>query len=219
MLDENTKKILSDKFSISEKEISEITDSVFDNISKILLKRKSFHIENIGTLSIEDMPNNYSDSDISNENKVIVFYPNEKTYYSLESLALSIALEFKQSEKSIKEIVKTVFSDIRECLETTKKCDIKNFGTFYLTDNIAFSPSTYLQYLINPSFNLVKDNVEYDNQNIENETSKILDIVNENNDVVKTRDADIDAINKAREEFMRTSDNNNAKKKKTTQNP
>ena len=187
MLDANTKRELSIAFSIEEKKIDDIVDSVFYNISKMLLVGKSFYIKDIGTISVEDL-SEIKSLDIPAKSKRVVFYSEEeKAYYSSQALALNVALECNEDEASIGEILINIFSNIRKSLDTEKKCIIKNFGSFHINNYITFFPSFYLEYLINPYFNLVDDNHDNTSDIVE---ESIKDLENKEKQIDSTKNID-----------------------------
>ncbi len=187
MLDANTKRELSIAFSIEEKKIDNIVDSVFNNISKMLLVGKSFYIKDIGTIFVEDL-SEIKSLDIPAKSKRVVFYSEEeKAYYSSQALALNVALECNEDEASIREILINIFSNIRKSLDTEKKCIIKNFGSFHINNYITFFPSFYLEYLINPYFNLVDDDNDNTSDIVE-ESIKDLENQEKQSDGIKNLD-------------------------------
>lgn len=157
MLDENIKVELSSSLSMDKEKIDTIVESIFSNISKMLLVGTPFYIENIGTISVEDI-DSIEHSNIHKKVRRTVFYQKEeKAYYSTQTLALNIALEHHEDEQKVREIINKTFAYMSEALTKEKQISITNFGSFYTGSNITFLPSFYLEYLINPYFNMTKD--------------------------------------------------------------
>ncbi len=157
MLNESIKIELSELLSISKDKVDIISKSVFDNISKILLKATPFYIENIGTISIEDIDSTEAFNVSKRVRRTVFYAKEEKAYYSTESLALNMAILYKEDEQKIREIINRTFSYVNDTLTRENKISIQNFGDFYAGNIITFLPSFYLEYLINPYFNLTKN--------------------------------------------------------------
>ncbi len=193
MLDESTKIELSQSLSINKDKVDTIIENTFYEISKILLNGTPFYIENIGTISIEDLDYYDKNTSLSIKTRHTVFYSREeKAYYSTQTLALNMAIKYHEDEQKIREIINKIFSLASDTLTNEKKIVIKNFGDFYLNHDIIFVPSFYLKYLINPYFNLIKNIKTIDDTNEIPNNEPIESMIEE--DIVESLDDYSDII-------------------------
>lgn len=180
---------ISDELSVNYNDAENLLKHMFESITAEILKGKSFYIDDIGNISIKYKSASYTEE----SNKYFYTPPKAYVYFTINNIFVDSTIEtICDRNKSIKDIFlekeqyKTVINVICELLNENKSIAIENFGVFFKKeDETKFTPDKYLDFIVNPYFNLEKSEIKKEKYSKNKITSNITDIIKKMDNTLK----------------------------------